>query len=275
YQLYNPAMQANSLDKLQLESSLHRAMERDELMVYYQPQVDLKTGKIVGAEALARWKHNQKGMVPAIEFIPLAENIGLIVPIGEWVLHAACTQNKKWQDAGLPPVRVAVNLSAHMFQKQGLVEVVDKVLKETGLDPNFLELEITETVLMKDIDAGARTLMELKDMGVHVAIDDFGTGYSSLSYLTRLPVDRLKIDQSFVRDLTIHPDDDAVVKATVALAHSLRLKAIAEGVETQAQLDFLRSADCDEIQGNLFHKPVTPDELEGLLKQGKRLEAVG
>ncbi|MCQ4574326.1 MAG: EAL domain-containing protein [Candidatus Brocadiales bacterium] len=274
YQLYSPSMHTNVLEKLELENSLRRALKNQELMVYYQPLVNLNTGEIVGMEALARWRHNQRGIVAATEFIPLAEDIGLIIPIGEWVLRTACKQNKAWQEAGLPPVCVAVNLSAHMFQKQGLPEVVGRVLKDTGLPPSLLELEITETVLMKDLEAGARTLAELKDMGVHVAIDDFGTGYSSLSYLTRLPVDKLKIDQSFVRDLTIHPDNDAVVKATVAMAHSLKLKAVAEGVETPAQLEFLRSAKCDEIQGTLFNKPVPPEEFEKLLREGKRLSSV-
>ncbi len=272
YQLYTPAMQANTLEKLELENSLRRAMERNELTVYYQPQVSLKTGEIVGAEALARWRHNEKGMVPAMEFIPLAEDIGLIVPIGEWVLRTACEQNRAWQGAGLPPIRMAVNLSVLMFQQKGLVDVVSGVLKETGLAPEFLELEVTETVLMKDFDAAATTLITLKDMGVHVAIDDFGTGYSSLSYLKRLSVGRLKIDKSFVRDLTIHPDDDAIVTATVAMAHSLKLTALAEGVETRQQLEFLRSAQCDEIQGNLFSKPLPHEEFEGLLKGGKGLQ---
>ncbi len=272
YQLYTPAMQANALEKLELENSLRRAMERNELTVYYQPQVSLKTGEIVGVEALARWRHNEKGMLPAMEFIPLAEDIGLIVPIGEWVLRTACEQNRAWQGAGLPPIRMAVNLSVLMFQQKGLVDVVNGVLKETGLAPEFLELEVTETVLMKDFAAAATTLITLKDMGVHVAIDDFGTGYSSLSYLKRLSVDRLKIDGSFVRDLTIHPDDDAIVTATVAMAHSLKLSALAEGVETRPQLEFLRSVQCDDMQGNLFSKPLPPEEFEGLLKGGKGLQ---
>ena len=260
YQYFSIDMNTKASERLALETDLRHALEREEFLVHYQPQVDLNTGQIIGMEALVRWQHPDLGLVPPAKFIPLAEDTGLIAPIGEWVLRTACAQNKAWQTAGLPPIRVGVNLSARQFQCQNLVEMIVRILKETGLDPTYLELELTESVLMQNTEAIIATLCELDAMGINISIDDFGTGYSSLSYLKRFPINRLKIDQSFVRDITTDPDDAAIVTAIITLAHSLKLKVIAEAVETEEQLAFLRSLNCDEMQGYLFSRPLPMDE---------------
>jgi diguanylate cyclase (GGDEF)-like protein len=271
YQFYTADMNDKALRRLALENSLRGALERGEFEVYYQPQVDTNTGRGVGMEALLRWRHPEMGLVSPAEFIPLAEDTGLIVPIGEWVLRTACAQSKSWQEAGFTPLSLAVNLSARQFQQQNLARVVAQILLETGLNPRHLELELTESSIMKNAESAVRTLGELKEMGVKIAIDDFGTGYSSLGYLKRLPVDALKIDQSFVRDVTTDPDDAALVMAIIALAHNLRLKVVAEGVETEEQRRFLHLLRCDRWQGYLHSRPLPVEAFEELLFRGQNL----
>lgn len=268
YQLYTPAMNAKAFERLAIENGLRRALDRNEFVVYYQPKVNINTGKIIGMEALVRWQVPERGLIPPGDFIPLAEDTGLIVPIGEWVLHTACAQNKAWQDAGYPPLRVAVNLSARQFQLQNLVEVVSRVLKETGLEPCWLELEITESVAMQNAEYTVKMLYELKDMGIQLAIDDFGTGYSSLNYLKRFPISKLKIDKSFVSEIGTDQDNEAIASTVIVLGQSLKLGVVAEGVETEEQYDFLKQHHCDEMQGYLFGKPVPPDEFEKLISEG-------
>ncbi|HEV7745399.1 MAG TPA: EAL domain-containing protein [Pyrinomonadaceae bacterium] len=262
---YTADMNAKALQHLRLENNLRRALERTEFEVYYQPQVKVETRQIVGMEALARWHHPDFGLVSPTEFIPLAESSGLIVPIGEWVLRAVCRQSKSWQDDGLIPLPIAVNISARQFQQGNLAEVVVGILQETGMDPQRLEIELTESSIMKSAASAAKTLDQLQAIGIKISIDDFGTGYSSLARLKRLPIDVLKIDQSFVRDLNTDPDDAVVVRAIITLAHNLGLKVIAEGVETEAQLGLLHLLKCDGAQGYLFGKPAPADECRALL----------
>ncbi|KKL76526.1 hypothetical protein LCGC14_2044020, partial [marine sediment metagenome] len=270
YQLYTPAMNARIAERLAVENDLRHGLERGEFVVYYQPQVNIGTGRIVGMEALVRWQHRERGLVLPAEFIPVAEETGLIVPLGEWVLRTACAQNRTWQEAGFPPLRVAVNLSARQFQQRNLIETVAQVLKETGLDAHWLQLEITEGVAMQDADLTIAVLRGLRAMGVQISIDDFGTGYSSLSYLKRFPIDVVKIDRSFVRDITVDESDAAIATAVIAIAHNLKLKVIAEGVETEEQLAFLKGRRCDEMQGYLFSRPVPAREFHKMLAQVKR-----
>jgi len=266
YQLYTPAMNARSFERLAMENSLRKAIERNEFLLHYQPQVDLKSGKIISVEALVRWQHPDLGIVYPSEFIHLAEETGLIVPLGEWVLRAAAQQAKAWQSDGLPPMAVAVNLSARQFRQQDLVESIARVLRETELDPQYLDLEITESIAMENADYSVVILKELKARGVTIAVDDFGTGYSSLSYLRRFPITSLKIDQSFVRDLQADPNDAAIADAIIALAHSLKLIVLAEGVETDAQLRFLKQHGCDRAQGFLFSRALPADDLPAYIK---------
>lgn len=247
-------------EKLELETDLRKAVEQNEFQVVYQPKISLTSGKITGVEALLRWNHPQKGMISPAEIIPLAEETGLILPIGEWVLRAACIQNKTWQEAGLPSMIVSVNLSVRQLYQPNLVDMVSKVLKETGLAPEYLELEITESMLM-DIQHSIKVLKELKSIGLQISMDDFGTGYSSLHYLKELPIDKLKIDQSFVRNCTEDSNDATIVKTVIAMAHQLKLEVIAEGVETKDHLLFLQRNLCNEAQGYLFSKPLPPNEL--------------
>ena len=261
HQFYAAEMNAAALRRLSLESGLRKAIERREFTLYYQPQLDLATNKITGMEALARWQHPEMGLVSPAEFIPLAEDTGLIVPLDEWVLRTACSQNKTWQEAGLPPLRVSLNLSARMFRQPGLPEMVAGVLRETGLNPDHLALELKESSVMSRAEESVQTLHALRALGVHISIDDFGTGYSSLNYLKRFPADCLKIDQSFVRDAATEPSDAAIVRAVVTLGRSLDLKVIAEGVETQEQLRLLRLLGCDEAQGYLLSRPLPAEEF--------------
>jgi diguanylate cyclase (GGDEF)-like protein len=268
YQFYNEEMNAKALQRLALETALRRALEQEEFEVFYQPQIETDSGRIVGMEALVRWPHSELGMIPPADFIPVAEDTGLIVPLGEWILRTACLQTRSWHDEGFTALRVSVNLSARQFQQQNLSETVIRILQETGLNANDLELELTESSIMRNIESAIKTLGELKAMGVTISIDDFGTGFSSLGYLKSLPIDVLKIDKSFVRDVTTNPDDASLAMAIITLAHNLRLRVIAEGVETEEQLKFLHLLRCDEWQGYLFSKPV-PADVFGRLLAGK------
>ena len=267
YQFYTPAMNEQALERLRIEGDLRLALERNEFLLHYQPKVDLRSGNIVGMEALIRWQHPELGMVSPVRFISLAEETGLILPIGSWVIRTACEQTKAWQDAGWDKLRVSVNLSVRQFVQKDLVSSIEAVLKDTGLDADLLELELTESLVMTDVDHAIGILRQLKELGVHLSIDDFGTGYSSLSYLKRFPIDVLKIDKSFVRDITVDADDAAITVSIISLAHSLKLHVIAEGVETQEQLSYLRRHGCDEMQGYLFSPPVPAERFEELLKQ--------
>ncbi|WP_151636925.1 bifunctional diguanylate cyclase/phosphodiesterase [Noviherbaspirillum aerium] len=267
FQFFTPTMNEHALERLRIEKDLRSALEREEFLLHYQPQVDLATGRVLGMEVLIRWQHPVLGMVPPDRFIEIAEEIGLIVPIGSWVLRAACHQCVAWQRAGLGPLRVAVNLSPFQFYREDLAHTVRTVLAESGLAPHLLELELTESMMMNDIEHAVCILQDLKSIGVHLSIDDFGTGYSSLSYLKRFPIDLLKIDQSFVRDITVDPDDAAIVLSVISLAHSLRLKVIAEGVETEAQLAYLKRHGCDYMQGYYFSRPLPAKEFEQLLRE--------
>jgi diguanylate cyclase (GGDEF)-like protein/PAS domain S-box-containing protein len=265
FQFYTQEMNARTLDRLTLESGLRHAVDRGELQLRYQPQVDLASGAVVGVEALLRWQPGGGQLVMPDDFIPIAEDTGLIVPIGEWVLRTACAQHVAWRRAGLRDVRIAVNLSARQFRQPGLDLMVARVLAETGCRARCVELEITETVLMERPDSAAQTLHRLSDMGVQLAIDDFGTGYSSLSYLKRFPIHALKIDRSFVRDIPQDADDAAIAGAVIALAHSMGLTVVAEGVETPQQRDFLRGQRCDHAQGYYFSEPVCAEAMAGML----------
>ena len=266
YQFYSAQMNKHTFERLAMESSLRRAVERNEFLLHYQPKLDLRTGAISGVEALVRWQHPDWGMVSPAQFIPLAEETGLIVQIGEWVLKAACEQNKRWRDQGIPPLRVAVNLSARQFAQKTLLSDIAKIIAQSGLTPESLELEITESLVMTNPEHATETLHKLKAMGISLSIDDFGTGYSSLAYLKRFPIDCVKIDRSFIKDIPTEADDMAITKGVIALGHSLRLKVVAEGVETVEQQDFLRSNDCDEMQGYLFSKPLPAEGVTALLK---------
>jgi diguanylate cyclase (GGDEF)-like protein/PAS domain S-box-containing protein len=277
FRFFTEDMNAQAVERLTLESSLRLAVGRQELFMVYQPQMDIGTGRITGLEALLRWQHPELGLVPPDKFIRIAENSGLIMPIGEWVLRTACSQARKWQDEGLPAVPVAVNVSAVQFRQGNFRELIRSVLHETGLAPQYLELELTESLLLSNADVRFLVLQELKAMGLKLAIDDFGTGYSSLSYLKHFPVSKLKIDRSFVRDVAVNPDDAAITSAIISMAKSLNLRVIAEGVENEAQMSFLRAHHCDEIQGYYFSQPLSTaevaDKLRGAAGQGREPRA--
>ncbi|NOU93839.1 EAL domain-containing protein [Paenibacillus sp. LMG 31456] len=267
YRLQQDDVTSDSLQRLELEYDLRKALKRDEFELYYQPQYNIQTNQLIGMEALIRWHHPERGMVPPGKFIPLAEETGLIVPIGDWVIRTACLQNKQWQDAGMPPITVSVNLSLRQFQKHNLIGDIVKTLKETGLDPRYLELEITESMAMDNIERVIRKLNELKDLGIRISMDDFGTGYSSLQYLRKIPIHKLKIDQSFIRDITQDPDNAAIVSTIIAMANHLKLEVVAEGVETLEDLRFLLNKDCRHAQGYYFSKPLPKDQFEQHFRQ--------
>jgi diguanylate cyclase (GGDEF)-like protein/PAS domain S-box-containing protein len=261
YQFYCDKFNRKSQERLSLENGLRRALQYGEFSLVYQPQIDLRGDKMIGMEALVRWNHPTKGLINPAEFISLAEETGLIIPLGEWVLRAACAQTKSWQNNGLPKSRVAVNISGHQFKQKDFIDMVEKALKNTGLPPDCLELELTESIVMEDVDEAIMTIVDLKTRGINIAIDDFGTGYSSLSYLKHFPIDRLKIDQSFVTDITTDPDSAAITEAIIAMARSLGLDIVAEGVETTEQLDFLRERQCHVMQGFFFARPLKADDF--------------
>jgi EAL domain-containing protein (putative c-di-GMP-specific phosphodiesterase class I) len=268
-------MHERALRRLSLENSLRRGLEREEFVLYYQPQISAKTNKLIGIEALVRWQHPELGLVSPLDFIPIAEATGLIVPLGEWILNTACTQNAKWQRAGLPPMRVGVNLSLRQFQQCNLVETISHILTVADLKPQYLELELTESVLMDNTEMTVETLRNLRVLGIKISIDDFGSGYSSLSYLKNLPIDTLKIDRTFVTDFAADSSDAAIVKTIITLAHNLHLNTIAEGVETEEQAILLSDLGCDEMQGYLFSKPLSVKDLESFLSKQKFEKPVG
>ncbi len=265
YQFYSRAMNAEALQKLSLESDLRKALGREEFLLYYQPVVRVASGVVVGAEALIRWQHPDMGLVSPLEFIPLAEETGLIVPMSEWVLDQACRQAAAWQRAGAPPLKVSVNMSGVHFRRSTMVQAVAHALEASGLDPGCLKLELTESVLMREVETTLLILKQLSDMGVQLSIDDFGTGYSSFNYLRRFPLHTLKIDRSFVRDIPGHQDVAAITKAIIAMGHSLKLNVVAEGVETHPQLEYLHELGCDEYQGYLFSAAVPVGQFEEVL----------
>ena len=267
FQFYTPELNTKVHSKFLLQEELRAAVARSEFVLHYQPQVDLRSGSVFAVEALVRWNHPRLGLVPPLKFIPIAEESGLIVPIGDWVLNEACRQNKTWQDSGLPPIAVCVNVSARQFKEEkDLVTRVVDALKESRLEAKYLELELTESLIMQDVEFAIATMNELRALGVRLSIDDFGTGYSSLSALQTFPVARLKIDKSFISRLPVAENDKAVASAVISLGHRLNLRVIAEGVETDAQAAFLRENNCDEMQGYLFSKPLPPKGIEELLK---------
>lgn len=269
YQFFNPAVNIRTLERITLENRMRQAIERGELVVYYQAQIDIMTKRVIGAEALVRWMHPELGLLNPVHFLSLAEETGYIKTIDTWVLRAACEQNMAWQNAGLPHIRVAVNLSAQQFQHPELPDTVTRILKESGLHPQYLDLEITENIAMKNFEFSVPNIKRLNRLGVRFSIDDFGTGYSSLSYLKYFHIQKLKIDKSFIQDITTDSDSKAIISAIIAMGHNLKLKIIAEGVETEEQSVFLRAMDCDEIQGYLFSKPLPADEFRQLLGSGK------
>jgi EAL domain-containing protein (putative c-di-GMP-specific phosphodiesterase class I) len=259
-QFYEPTMNGKALDNLVFENDLYHALSKKELHVVFQPQVDIYKGEVIGLEALLRWKHPVHGWIPPVKFITIAEETGLIIPIGQWILRTACRQMKEWQTRGLPPLRISVNLSIRQFYQQNLVDTIKEILEDTGLPAEYLELELTESMMM-NIEHTKKTLDDLKELGIQIAIDDFGTGYSSLSYLKHLPVDRLKIDKSFVQDIVDKDSDLTIISTIILTAHFLKLEVIAEGVETMIQKELLHSQHCAQIQGYLISKPLPPDQL--------------
>jgi diguanylate cyclase (GGDEF)-like protein len=275
YQFFTAEMNKVALERLILENRLRKVLANNELCLYYQPQVELSSGKIIGMEALVRWQHPELGLVSPLKFVPVAEEMGLIIPIGEWVLRTACQQNKDWQRAGFPPLRVSVNVSSRQFQPSNLLETIKNALTDSSLNPIYLELELTESILMEEENNHPKStlelLTELQAMGVQIAIDDFGTGYSSLSYLKRFPVNTLKIDRSFIKDIDTNNDDAAIATAIIAMAHSLRLSVVAEGVENSEQLAFLQEQQCEIVQGFYFSRPIPVKEMtQMLLQTGKQ-----
>jgi diguanylate cyclase (GGDEF)-like protein len=270
FQFFSSLMNDKAFERLTLENDLRQALKREEFFLLYQPQIDVLTGRIVGAEALIRWQHPEKGLVPPNDFISLAEKCGLIVPIGEWVLKTACAQNISWQKEGLAPVLTAVNISAQQFHQKNFNELIRQILGDTGLDPHLLELEITESAVMANAESMLETLRSLKEIGLHLSIDDFGTGYSSLSYLKHFPINKLKIDRSFVTDITHDSSNKAIIETIINMGHNLRLKVITEGVETAEQFAILKELRCDEIQGYYFSRAISPRDFVTFAKNNRQ-----
>ncbi|HET6756141.1 MAG TPA: EAL domain-containing protein, partial [Burkholderiales bacterium] len=267
YRFFSPNMNTRATERLHIEANLRRALERDELVVHYQPQVCFRSGRTTGVEALVRWRHSKWGLMAPDRFIPIAEQSGLIVPLGEWVLERACRQMREWEREGHPPMSLAVNLSARQFRQKDIWLMIRKTLEGCGFPASRLEIELTESAIMDDAEAAARVLSEIRATGVNIAIDDFGKGYSSLAYLKRFPIDKLKIDREFVRDVASDPDDAAIVNAIITLAHSLEIGVVAEGVETEEQLKFLTDQGCDQGQGYYFGKPAPAHEIAARLSK--------
>jgi EAL domain-containing protein (putative c-di-GMP-specific phosphodiesterase class I) len=265
FQFYSSDMNDKSLELLEQEEEMRLAIENDEFFLVYQPQLDMVEERLVAVEALIRWQHPTKGVLLPLDFIPQAEETGLIVPISEWILRKACIQNKTWQEQGLPPIRIAVNVSAAQFKQQNLIATVQAILAESGLDAKYLELELTENVIISNIEV-LKTVEKLKALGVMLTIDDFGTGYSSLSYLHKIPLDRLKIDSSFIKNIQSPQDDEVIVRAVIAIAKNLKLEVMAEGVQNIDQLNFLKKYDCEEVQGYYFSEPLSTHDLQNLMK---------
>jgi diguanylate cyclase (GGDEF)-like protein len=274
YACFSESMKEEALRKLTLEGDLRKAIERKEFELYYQPKIDSQTDRVCGLEVLIRWRHPERGMVSPVEFIPVAEETGLIVPIGEWVLRVACSQTRTWHNSGVHNLPISVNVSSRQFRKNALMETVTEILAESGMAPRQLELEVTETTMLQDEDEAVTALLRLKELGIQVALDDFGTGYSSLSYVRRLPLDTIKIDRSFVKELGQDSESASIVTAIIAMAHSLGLRVVAEGVETEQQADFLRSQGCEELQGFLYSEPVPAAAIPALLKDDKKLRRI-
>jgi diguanylate cyclase (GGDEF)-like protein len=267
FQYYQPAMNEEALKRLALEAQLRQALDRKEFVLHYQPQIDLASGNVTGMEALLRWNCTALGFISPADFIPLAEETGQIIPIGEWVMRTACVQARAWKDEGVAVPRVAVNVSVNQFAQNGFAALVGRILTETGLDPSALEIEITESLLMKEGEAAMATLRELKALGIQIAIDDFGTGYSNLAYLKQFPIDRLKIDRGFLSSVSISSQEQAIVSAIIALAENMQLCVTAEGVETENQVAFLQSRNCDEAQGFFYSRPLPPQQVDGFIKR--------
>ncbi len=265
YKFYSTDMNAVAFERLMLETNLRRALERQEFRLYYQPQIDMQSGSVNGVEALIRWQHPERGLVSPLEFIPLLEETGLIIPVGEWVIRTACRQIREWLDAGFPPLTMAVNLSARQFRQPNLIEMIEQVLHEFNIPPELLELELTESVMMDNLEEAVETLKKLKLLGLKIAIDDFGTGVSSLGYLKHFPIDTLKISHDFVLNLPMDSADASIASAVIGLARNMQLSSVAEGVENQGQMDFLRDQDCERIQGFLFSRPIPQDQMTALL----------
>lgn len=270
--LYSSGMSDHIRKRQELETPLRRALENDQFVLHFQPQVDLRSGKMMGAEALIRWNHPEKGLIPPLDFIPILEETGMIDAVSEWVIQTACKQNKQWQDAGLPEIVVAVNLCAYNLKNISMASTIDSILQTSGLAPKYLDIELTEGSIISDTEETLKILHEMKEIGVNLSIDDFGTGYSSLSYLKRLPLDILKIDRSFITDITSNSDSAAIAQSIMALAHSMRMKVTAEGIETKAQLDYLTKSQCNFMQGYYFSKPVSHEEFTLLLQEDRHLD---
>jgi EAL domain-containing protein (putative c-di-GMP-specific phosphodiesterase class I) len=273
YQFYMQSMNARALECLTMENDLRRALDNDELLLYYQPQVDIIHGRVIGVEALIRWQHPEKGMVSPAEFIPIAEKNGLINPIGAWVIKTACNQLRKWQDQGVTDISMSVNIASQQFQQEQFIQIISDAVHSAGISTSDLILEITESTLMQETDTTSKKLHEVTAMGVQLSIDDFGTGYSSLSYLKRFPIQAIKIDYSFVKEIISNPDDAAIVEAIISMAGSLKLDVVAEGVETEEQLKFLRDQGCKLVQGFLFSRPLSAEDMYGFLSSEE--EAAG
>jgi EAL domain-containing protein (putative c-di-GMP-specific phosphodiesterase class I) len=274
-EFFRPEMTEKAMKRHTIERELRLAVEKKEFIPYFQPKVHLKTGEMTSMETLARWNHPLLGIVPPNDFIPIAEETGLVTDIGGFMLKEACRINKQWANTGYPPLRVAVNLSARQFQRGNIVAEVQKALEETSLAPEYLELEITESMVMQDVEQAIKTLQALHDMGIVLSVDDFGTGYSSLGYLKRFPLDALKIDVIFIRDMVTSEEDQEIVAAIISMAHNLKLKVIAEGVETAAHIEFLEELGCDEIQGFYYSKPLPSKDFEELMRKGRILKPAG